>query len=258
MAALALAIALAAGGSGATAAQEGQKTVLRVAAAADLQFALEEIAAAWQKQAPGREARVSYGSSGNFFAQISNGAPFDLYLSADMSYPRKLVEAGLGLKGSEFDYAIGRLVVWVPKASPLDVGKLGIKTLLDPKVRRIAIANPGHAPYGKAAVAALRSLGVYPAAQQKLVFGENVAQAAQFVQSGNADAGLLPLSLALAPTLQREGRFWLVPEDAYPTMEQGGVVVAASPNAAAARIFAAYLTGPEGRATFERYGFRLH
>jgi molybdate transport system substrate-binding protein len=232
--------------------------LVRIAAAADLEFALYEIVAAYKAKAPDCELRVSYGSSGNFFAQISNGAPFDLFLSADMSYPRKLVEGGLAQKGSEFSYAIGRLVVWVPKAARLDLTKLGIKALLDPSVRRIAIANPEHAPYGKAAVAAMRSLGIYEAVRPKLVFGENVAQAAQFVQSGNADAGILPLSLALAPTLQREGRYWPVPESAYPRMEQGGAIVASSRNVQAAKAFVAYLTGSEGRAILERYGFKLH
>jgi molybdate transport system substrate-binding protein len=249
---------LAAGiGSGSRAADGKPAKPLRVAAAADLQFALQEIVDAYKTKTPELEVRVSYGSSGNFFAQISNGAPFDLYLSADMSYPRKLVEAGLALKGSEFSYAIGRLVVWVPKASKLDVAQLGMKTLRASSVRRIAIANPEHAPYGIAAVAAMHSLGVYGAVQKKLVFGENVAQAAQFVQSGNADVGILPLSLALAPTLQRDGRYWQVPENAYPRMDQGGVVIASSSNAEAAKAFSAYIIGAEGRAILERYGFRL-
>ncbi len=230
---------------------------LQVAAAADLKFALEEIATAYRAKASGRDLKISYGSSGSFFAQISNGAPFDLYLSADISYPRKLIEAGAALKGSEFLYAIGRLVVWVPNASKLDLKKLGMKALRDKSIQRIAIANPAHAPYGKAAEAAMRSLGVYDAVKDKLVLGENVTQAAQFVETGNADLGVLPLSLALAPPLRDEGRYWQVPAHAFPRMEQGGVLIGASKNLQAAKAFAEFVTGPDGRAILTRYGFEL-
>jgi molybdate transport system substrate-binding protein len=234
-----------------------QAASLKVAAAADLKYALDDIIAAYRQQAPDTEVKVSYGSSGTFFAQLSNGAPFDLFLSADISYPRTLVEAGVGLEGSDFPYAIGRLVLWVPRTSKLDVERLGMKVLLDPSVRRIAIANPAHAPYGRAAEAALRSAGVYEAVQGKLVTGNNISQAAQFVQSGNADVGILALSLALAPPMQREGRYWQVPLDAFPRMEQGGVLIAASRHPEAARAFVAFLTGAPGRAILSKYGFEL-
>ncbi len=253
-----LSLLAAVGAAGAVrSAEDSRPLSLRIAAAADLKFALDDVVAGYRAKAPATQVLVTYGSSGNFFAQISNGAPFDLYLSADIEYPRKLVEAGLALKGSEFSYAIGRLVVWVPASSKLDVLQLRMKTLLAPSVRTVAIANPRHAPYGRAAVAAMRSLGVYGAVSGKLVLGESVAQAAQFVHSGNADVGVLPLSLALSPTLRRDGHFWQVPETAHPRIDQGGVVVASSTHPAAAKAFAAYLTGPEGRAILETFGFRL-
>jgi len=236
---------------------EAPRRTLTVAAAADLKFALDELVAAHRARAPAVEVRVTYGSSGSFYAQLSNGAPFDLFLSADVGYPRRLVEAGLAAPGSLFRYATGRLVVWVPGRSRLDLERLGMRSLLDPSVRRIAIANPAHAPYGRAAEAAMRSLGVLDGVRGRLVLGESVSQAAQFVQSGNADAGLLALSLALAPELRREGRFWEVPESAYPRLDQGGVVLASSRDPAAARAFVAHLTSPEGRAVLARFGFRL-
>ena len=230
--------------------------VLQVAAAADLKFALGEIVELYQRETPGVEVRTSFGSSGGFYAQIANGAPFDLFLSADLSYPQRLEDAGLVLPGTRFNYAIGRLVLWVSLASKLQLDQ-GPRALLDPTVQWVAIANPAHAPYGKAGVAALRSLGVYEAVKERLVYGENVSQAAQFVQSGNADVGILPLSLALAPTMSREGRYWLLPADSYPRMEQGGVVLRAARWPDAARAFAGFLTGPKGRAVLERYGFGI-
>jgi molybdate transport system substrate-binding protein len=240
----------------AAAPRAASKPPLRVAAAADLRYALDELVAAYRESAPGIDVRVSYGSSGSFFAQISNGAPFDLFLSADVSYPRKLVEAGLA-SGREVPYAVGRLALWVPEASKLDLAALGMTALLDSSVRRISIANPEHAPYGVAAEAAMRSTGVYEGARQKLVFGDNVSQAAQFVESGNADVGILALSLVLAPALHRAGRHWEVPEREHPRIEQAGVILASSRSPEAARELLALMTGPGGRAILERYGFGL-
>lgn len=254
---LLLAVALLAPALVAPAGAAEPRRLLSVAAAADLKYALDELLAAYRARAPGVEVRVSYGSSGSFFAQLASGAPFDLFLSADLSYPRKLVEAGLADRADLFPYAVGRLAVWVPSASGLDLGRLGLRALADPSVRRIAIANPRHAPYGRAAEEALRSAGILEAVRGRLVFGENVSQAAQFVQSGNADAGILALSLALVPAMQAEGRFWEIPEDAFPRMEQGGVVLASSRESRAARDLAAFVTSPEGRATLARWGFRL-
>src|SRR2546428_183571 len=160
---------------------------ISIAAASDLNFAFKEIVADFQKT-PGNTVKLSLGSSGNFFAQISNGAPFDLFFSADISYPKKLEEAGLAEPGTLYMYAVGRIVVWVPKGSPIDVASFGIKALQHPSIKRIAIANPKHAPYGRAAVAAMEHFKVYDAVKDKLVLGENISQTAQFVQTGRADS----------------------------------------------------------------------
>jgi molybdate transport system substrate-binding protein len=229
---------------------------LDVAAAADLKFAMDDLVGAFGKAHPGITVSVSYGSSGNFLSQIQNGAPFDLFFSADIEYPRRLAEAGLAPKGSEFLYAVGRLVVWAPTSSRIQIER-GVEALAAPEVRRIAIANPTHAPYGRAAEAALRKLGVYDAVKDRLVFGENVAQAAQFVQSGAADAGIIALSLALAPALAAEGRYFEVPLDAYPRMDQGGIVLNRASDPEAARMFRDFVLGAEGRATLKRQGFFL-
>jgi molybdate transport system substrate-binding protein len=229
---------------------------LDVAAAADLKFAMDELAGAFGKAHPDIAVSVSFGSSGNFLSQIQNGAPFDLFFSADIEYPKRLAEAGLAQRGSEFPYAVGRIVVWVPKASRIPVEQ-GVRALIAPDVRRIAIANPQHAPYGRAAEAALRKLGVYDAVKERLVFGENVAQAAQFVQSGAADAGIIALSLAVAPALAEEGRYFELPLDAYPRMEQSGIVLNRARDPEAARAFRELVLGPRGRAILKRFGFFL-
>lgn len=231
--------------------------VVQVAAAADLRFALDEIIESFQRQHQDIKAQVTYGSSGNFFAQLSNRAPFDIYFSADVDYPRKLIEQGLAIKETEFLYAVGRIVVWAPQQSSLDLERLGIRVLLDPAVRKIAIANPKHAPYGRAAEAAMRKLGVYEQVQERLVLGENIAQTAQFIQTGAADIGIIALGLALAPALRDEGRYWEVPLDAYPRMDQGGVILPWAKDMAAARALRAFVLGPEGRDILRRYGFFL-
>ncbi len=230
---------------------------LLVAAAADLRFALDEVLVAFQQAHPALAAKATYGSSGTLFAQIDNGAPFDLFLSADVKFPRQLIERGKAEKDSLFTYATGHLVVWVPKESTLDVTKLGLKALLDPSVRKVAIANPEVAPYGAAAVAAMKSQGVHEAVSAKLVLGENVAQAAQFVQSGAAQAGVISLSLALAPKMKEAGRYWEVPADAFPKLEQAGVMLANSQHRAAAAELRAFLAAPAGREILKRYGFIL-
>jgi len=223
---------------------------LSIAAAADLQFALAEAGRQFRQQHPQIELAIDYGSSGNFYAQIRNGAPFDLFLSADVQYPRNLTRDGLVRADSIFIYAAGRIAVWVPASSKLDPAT----ALRDPAVRRLAIANPQHAPYGRAAEAALRSMGLYESVEKKLVLGENISQTLQFVQSGAADAGIVALSLAAAPTVRAQGRYWEVPLDAYPKMEQGGVIVKDSP---AAREFRDWLLAPAGRGLLKQYGFSL-
>lgn len=230
---------------------------LKLAAASDLKFALDDMILAFQARHPAIRVKPSYGSSGNFFAMIQNKAPFDLFLSADLQYPQKLAESDFGLDTAVFLYAIGRLVVWVPTNSEIEVEQLGRRALLAPSIRKIAIANPRHAPYGRAAVAAMKSLGVYERAQSKLVFGENVTQAMQFTQSGAADIGLIALSLAASPPMKGQGRSWQVPLEAYPKMEQGGLILKWARNPQAARIFRDFILSEPGRDILRNYGFHI-
>jgi molybdate transport system substrate-binding protein len=225
---------------------------ISVAAASDLQFALKEVAARFE-QTTGHHVRLTFGSSGNFFAQISNGAPFDVFLSADAGYPQRLIEAGAAERDSFFVYGTGTIVLWVPRASPLDPNK-GLQALLDPAVRKVALANPEHAPYGRAAVAALRHEGLYEALSGKFVLGESLTQAMQFVESENADAGLVGLSLAVAPPIRGKGRYWIVPRSFYPSIAQGAVVVSHSTHKATASAFLAFLRRPEIVELLKRYG----
>jgi len=221
-----------------------------IAAAADLNFALEEISREFRAAHPDVDLGIAYGSSGNFYAQIRNQAPFDIFLSADVEYPRKLVEEGIGVRDSLFVYAVGRIVVWVPASSPLDPSS----ALRATSVRHVAIANPQHAPYGRAAGAALRSLGLYDGVAGKLVLGENIAQTLEFVQSGAADVGIVALSLALAPPVRGQGRYWEIPPEACPKIEQGGVILKDSN---AAREFRSFLLGAGARGVLKQYGFSL-
>jgi molybdate transport system substrate-binding protein len=223
---------------------------LSIAAAADLQFALAEGAKQFHQQHPQTELAVDYGSSGNFYAQIRNGAPFDLYLSADVQYPRSLAHDGLVRADAVFVYAAGKIAVWVPASSKLDPAT----ALRDPSVSRIAIANPQHAPYGRAAEAALRNMGLYESVQKKLVLGENISQTLQFVQSDAADVGIVALSLALGPNMRGQGRYWEVPMESYPKIEQGGAILKDSSEA---REFRDWLLAPAGRALLKQFGFSL-
>jgi molybdate transport system substrate-binding protein len=232
-------------------------TEILVAAAADLNFAIKDIIAEFE-QKTGHHVKLSLGSSGNFYSQISNGAPFELYFSADIGFPRKLEEAHLTVPNTLFPYAVGRIVVWVPKDSPIDVQQLGITSLLDPSIKKIAIANPKHAPYGRAAVAALKHFDLYDKVEEKFVLGENISQTAQFVQSGNADIGIIALALAVAPSLKEAGRYWEIPLTAYPRMEQGGVILETARkngNLEVVKQFADWMTAPTGREVLKRYGF---
>jgi molybdate transport system substrate-binding protein len=228
---------------------------LTVAAASDLRYAFDEVAMEFRRQYPSTQVTVTYGSSGTFFAQLQNGAPFDVFLSADISYPRQLAEKGLVLAGSAFKYAEGRIVVWVPKSSRLEVEARGLSVLTDPAVNKVAIANPEHAPYGRAAEAAMRSTGVFDVVKPKLVYGENVSQALQFVQSGAADAGIVALSLAKAPALAETGRYWEIPVESHPVIEQGGAIMRSAANLDAALVFRAFMLGDSARVILRRFGF---
>jgi molybdate transport system substrate-binding protein len=227
---------------------------LSIAAASDLRYVLDDLIALHRSAHPDIGVAASFGSSGSLYAQILNGAPFDLFLSADVAYVRELAARGRVLPDSIFTYARGRLVLWLPATSSLDLDSRGLDVLTDASIARIALANPEHAPYGRAAEAALRSAGVYERVEQKLVLGENVSQAFQFVESGAAQAGLVARSLTDHPRAA-PGRVYLVPADAHPPIEQAGALVAAGPRPAAARLFAALITSLEGRAVLEAHGF---
>jgi molybdate transport system substrate-binding protein len=230
---------------------------VRVAAAADLKFALEDVAREFEKTHPDIRVSLTFGASGNFFAQLSQRAPFDLFLSADMDFPRRLIDEGLADKSSAFVYAVGHLVLWVRNDSPLDLDKQGVEAVLDPAVKKLAIANPRHAPYGRAAEAALKKLGLYEKIKDRLVLGENIAQTAQFIESGAADAGLIALSLALSPAYHEKGRYREIPADAFPRLEQGGCIMTWAVDRGAADALRTFLTGPAGKAVLKRYGFSL-
>lgn len=227
-----------------------------VAAASDLQFALPEIADSFEKTASA-EVRLVLGSSGVLTRQILDGAPFELFLSADELYVSRLVEAGLARDGGVL-YAEGRLAIFAPTGSPLTVddGLRGLSALVERRgVTRFAVANPAVAPYGRAAEAVLRKHGLWTTLQPVLVLGENVSQAAQFASSGNAVGGLIAHSLAASPTLAGRGTFALIPRGDHPPLRQRMVLLKrAGP---VAQRFFAYLQSPEARRIFERYGFEL-
>jgi molybdate transport system substrate-binding protein len=231
---------------------QGGRT-LTIAAASDLQTVFPELVRRFERET-GTKVTVSYGSSGNFFAQIQNGAPFDLYFSADIDYPRQLATKGYGEAGSLYEYGVGRLVLWARKDRGIDVAR-GLPVLRDARVRRIAIASPQHAPYGRAAVAALRHEKLYDAVQARLVLGENVSQAAQLVDSGNADVGIIALSLALGSALRASGTYVEVSAAAHPPIEQAAVIVSASKNKDSARRFLEYVQQPAAKELLQRSGF---
>jgi molybdate transport system substrate-binding protein len=228
---------------------------IAIAAASDLNFAIKEVIAEYEK-ATGNHVKLSLGSSGNFYAQIQNGAPFDLYFSADIGYPKKLEEAGLIVPGSLYRYAVGRIVLWTNHASHRDVSR-GLDVLRDPEIKKIAIANPKHAPYGRAAVAAMQHFKVYDEAKDRLVLGENISQAAQFIESGACDIGMIALSLALAPTMKAAGTYWEIPGEAHPPLEQGAAILKSSKQQKTARQFVEFMQGTPGQEIMKRYGFTL-
>jgi molybdate transport system substrate-binding protein len=232
-----------------------QTRTLTVAAAADVGPALREIVAAYERRG-GARVTVVLGASGTLMTQIEHGAPYDVFMSADMEYPHRLESQGIAVLSTLAPYAVGSLVLWAPKSSALNLRELGWKTLSQPGVRAIAIANPEHAPYGKAAVAALRQANLFDAVKARLVLGENVAQAAQFVTSGNAQVGIIPLSLAVTPELTRTGQWWEVPPTSHPAIMQGAVVLRRSRNIKQAEEFLDFLKTAEAAAIFRRNGFK--
>jgi molybdate transport system substrate-binding protein len=226
---------------------------ITIAAAADLKFALDEIVVLFGKARPADKVETIYGSSGKFQAQIRQGAPFDLYFSADIAYPRKLKEEGFAASEVQA-YAVGRIVLW---SSSRDAGKMTLADLADSSIRKIAIANPKHAPYGKRAEEALKAAGVWEKVEAKLVYGENVAQAAQFVQTGNAQAGIVALSLVLSPELAKQGSYALISDTLHRSLEQGFIVTKRAAGNPLAQDFARFMVSGEARAVMTRYGFVL-
>jgi len=232
-----------------------QKKQIRVAAASDLQPVMPEIAAAFEANT-GTHAELIFGSSGNFFAQIQNGAPFDLFFSADTEFPFKLIQNARAEPRSAVAYALGRLILWLPANAKCDPQTEKWNCLLKPEISKIAIANPAHAPYGRAAVQALHSAHLYEQVRPKLVFGENISQAAQFAQSGSAQAGLLSYSQAQSAAM-RNGKLWEIPQNSYPPIEQSVVILKSARDKSAAQAFVQFVTEGGGRGILAKAGFHL-
>ncbi|MGI4869582.1 MAG: molybdate ABC transporter substrate-binding protein [Janthinobacterium lividum] len=220
-----------------------------VAAAADLEYVLDSLVTVFNRQHPQGPVTVVYGSSGKFYEQLSHGAPFDLFFSADSDYPRRLQQAGL-TAGAPVPYALGRLVLWSRKLTPKSMNDL-----LAPQVQHLAIANPAHAPYGQKAVEILRHYQLYEKVQPKLVLGENIGQAAQYAATGAADAGILAYALALSPELRRAGHFWLIPATAHTPLQQSFVVLKRAKGNATVTAFTAFMQGEVARRALRKYGF---
>ena len=229
---------------------------ITVAAVADLSTALKEIGDLYEKKT-GVKLKLSFGASGALTQQIQNDAPFDLFFSADMDYPRQLISSGAADGSTLYQYAVGKLVLWVPADSALDVEHKGMDVLGDPSIKKIAIANPQHAPYGRAAVAALKHAGVYDRVSDRLVMGESVSQAAQFVESGNAQAGFVALAHAVAPGMRGKGKYWQVPAEFYPPLTQGAVVLSHSQHKKEAEDFLEFIKTKEAGDVLQKYGFTL-
>ena len=227
-----------------------------IAAASDLKFALDEVVKSYEAGG-GQKVRVSYGSSGNFSRQIAQGAPFDMFLSADESYVVDLQRQGLTVDEGRL-YALGHVVLFVPQGSPLKadpvLGDLRA-ALADGRLKKLAIANPEFAPYGRAAREVLQNNGLWDAAQEKLVFGENVSQAAQFAASGSAQAGIFALSLAMSPNFSNAGSYVILAAEWHAPLRQRMVLL--KRGADKARPFYEYMQGPAARAILKRYGFAL-
>jgi molybdate transport system substrate-binding protein len=226
---------------------------ITIAAAADLKFALDEIVVLFKSTHPAVQIESIFGSSGNFSTQIRQGAPYDLYFSADIDYPLALKAEGFG--SSEVQtYGVGRIVLW---SQSRDSSTLTLRDLADPFFQKIAIANPQHAPYGKRAEEALKAAGVWEKVEPKLVYGENIAQAAQYVQSGNVQVGIIALSLALSPELAKQGSYALIPDKLHQPLEQGFIITKRATGNLLAREFAGFMASKEVRVVMTRYGFVL-
>lgn len=230
-------------------------TEAKITAAADLVYCFPEIEKAFEKRYPGEKVAFSFGSSGKAMTQIANGAPYDMYFSANMGYVQKLKDQGQIVTDPK-PYAYGRVGMFVMNSSSVDVTK-GIEVLLDPKIKKIAIADPAHAPYGVAAVETLKSQGVYDKVKDKLVLGENVSQATQFVSSGAADIGIIPISLGYSDKLKKAGKFSLFPAKWHNDIIQGYGITKVGASNQVAKDFSDFVSSPEARTIFKAYGFVL-
>ena len=228
--------------------------VLRLAAASNLRFSMDEIATAFER-VRGVRLEISYGASGSLLAQILAGAPFDLFFSADEMMPKRLIKEGFGLSDHYFIYGTGRIVLWVSLGSPIDLENLGMNALLHHTINKISIANPRYAPYGLAAVSSLQHLNLFGRLEKKLLIGENVSHAATFVRSGGAEIGILSYTLALSGPLKKTGRYWLIPTDYHPTLSQGGLILSRSNHQSAAKSLVHFIKSGEGLSILKKYGF---
>lgn len=226
---------------------------INIAAAADLKFAMDEIVAKFREVNAKDDVDVIYGSSGKFYTQIQQGAPYDLYFSADIAFPRELAKSGFSFS-EVIPYAFGRIVLW---SATMEANKMSLDSLTSSKISHIAIANPKHAPYGKRAEEALRATRLWEKVVPKLVYGENIAHTAQFVQTGNAQVGIIALSLALNPELVNKGGYWLIPDTLHAPLEQGFIITKRAEGNDLAKKFADYMRSSATRAIMTKYGFVL-
>ncbi|WP_027390284.1 molybdate ABC transporter substrate-binding protein [Chrysiogenes arsenatis] len=233
-----------------------QNKPLTVFGAADLRYALDAVVIAFNKEHPNTKIETIYGSSGKAYAQIRNGAPYDLYFSANIAYPESLIKDGFGIGEAKL-YAIGRIVLWQRKGGKIDLFK-GISVLNDPAVKKVAIANPEHAPYGVAAMQTLKTHGMWDGIQPKLVMGENISQAAHFAASGAADVGIIAYSLALAPEMKQIGEpFVMIDYKDHKPLRQGYMITKTGANHPLAKTFAEFIEGKTGKEILKQYGFEV-
>ncbi|MBV9182284.1 MAG: molybdate ABC transporter substrate-binding protein [Acidobacteria bacterium] len=233
----------------------GMAQEIRVAAAADLQSAFDVLGEQFKRNS-GISVKLAYGSSGDFFHQLESGAPFDMFFSANLDYAKALEADGHALPESYYEYARGKIVLWSRKEVRVELGS-GLHGLLDSSIKRVAIANPQHAPYGQAAVAALKKENIYESVERKLVIAENVSQAASFVLSGAADAGIIALSLAKSPHMRDQGYYAEIPTADYQPLVQACVVLRSSRNQEAATQFLTFLKTPAAAQLLRSYGFEI-
>jgi molybdate transport system substrate-binding protein len=224
---------------------------INIAVAANFKFAMDEIVEKFKQVNPKDKVEVIYGSSGKLHTQIQQGAPYDLFFSADVEFPRELAKNGFAASEVAL-YALGRIVLW---STTLDATKMTLESLTNPNISRIAIANPKHAPYGKRAKEALRASGLWDKIKAKLVYGENITQTAQFVETGNAQIGIIALSLVLNPELVNKGNYWLIPDDFHLPLEQGFIITNRAEGNGLAKKFAGYMTSSTTREIMTKYGF---